>query len=225
MELKGKTVLVVGGSGVLGGEVVKILSDRGARVLATCSSNESSAKIPTVASLALLVDLRFPGSIRALTDYLNSNFQLDGIVIASGRVGFGSIENTRLEDSEALMQINHSGPVRLITDLIQNLANQPESFVAAITGVVVEKTFPNMSAYSASKSSFSSWLSTLALEAKRLGIKVLDARPGHTETGLANRPLFGSAPTMPNGMNPIHVASKICEAIEAEVNLLDSSSF
>jgi cyclic-di-GMP-binding biofilm dispersal mediator protein len=47
-------------------------------------------------------------------------------------------------------------------------------------------------------------------------VHVLDARPPHTETGLATRPLAGSAPRLPPGLDPADVAARIVDAIEAD---------
>jgi cyclic-di-GMP-binding biofilm dispersal mediator protein len=73
-----------------------------------------------------------------------------------------------------------------------------------------------MTSYVASKSALGAWLSAYRLDVRRLGIQVLDARPGHTETGLATRPLFGVAPKFPAGLEPRLVAEKTVQAIELE---------
>ena len=56
-------------------------------------------------------------------------------------------------------------------------------------------------------------------------INVVDARPGHTETGLATRPLFGAAPQMPQGMTPTQVAERILAGIEAGEKVIGSTEF
>jgi cyclic-di-GMP-binding biofilm dispersal mediator protein len=82
-----------------------------------------------------------------------------------------------------------------------------------------------MAAYTTSKTAHSTWLKALALEARRQKVRVMDARPGHTETGLASRALFGTAPAFAQGMTPEHVVNKIIEAIEAGITELPSDSF
>ena len=46
------------------------------------------------------------------------------------------------------------------------------------------------------------------------GISVIDARPPHTETGLAGRPLHGEPPKMRPGLDPGVVAERLVHAIE-----------
>lgn len=225
MDLNQKRVLVVGGSGVLGGEIVKLLASRGAQVLATARTAGTAANIPAQAHLRLLVDLGDSASIRVLTDYLNANEPVDGIIIAAGRVGFGVAAETSIEDVEKLTQVNFVGPAQLLTALAPILRGREDAFLAAITGVVAEKSFPGMSAYCASKSALSAWLASVAMEWRRDKIRVIDLRPGHTETGLATRPMFGNAPQMPTGMSPEHVANAIVEAIESGATVVSSSEF
>jgi cyclic-di-GMP-binding biofilm dispersal mediator protein len=55
----------------------------------------------------------------------------------------------------------------------------------------------------------------LRRELRSRKISVLDARPPHTETGLATRPLYGHAPAMKEGLSPVSVAERIIAGIEA----------
>jgi len=216
MDFSSKRILVVGASGVLGAEITRMLTAKGAQVLATARTQDSAANIPAEAAVRLLVDL---------TSYLIANEDIDGVILAAGRVGFGFVADTSSTDARALMQINFHGPAQLVTELLPALKGKDEAFVAAITGVVAEKTFAGMAAYCASKSALAAWLGAVALEIRRDKITVVDARPGHTETGLATRPLFGAAPQMPEGMTPAQVAARIISGIEAGEKVISSSEF
>jgi cyclic-di-GMP-binding biofilm dispersal mediator protein len=102
---------------------------------------------------------------------------------------------------------------------------ESKGFFAAITGVVAEQPFPGLVAYGASKAALSNGLAGLRREVRRQGVQVLDARPPHTETGLATRPLAGTAPRMPQGLDPHHVARRVVDAIEAGDDELSAASF
>ena len=223
MGYSGKTILVVGASGVLGHGLAERFAAQGARVLATASSNESAAKLPASAALSLLLDLESAESIRVLGQYLTASEKLDGVVLASGRVGFGAIDATTAEQAKRLMQINFLGLAELLTAIKPALNDG--GFVAAITGVVAEKAFPGMAAYCASKSALSAWLSAAQFELKKQGVSTVELRPGHTETGLATRPLFGAAPQMPTGMTADHVVERIMSAIESRTSVVSSGDF
>ena len=227
MVLAGSKILVVGANGALGRELSTQLIAAGASVYGTARSNESSTSLPAGLTQALLLDLESDASIDTLTGYIiSSGLELDGIAVASGLVAFGSIAETPQVAVEKLLRVNHEGPVRLITALLTRLAqSQIEPFVLSISGVVAEKVFPGMAAYVTSKTAHSTWLKALAMEARRDGIRVLDARPGHTETGLATRAVAGVAPNFPTGMTAQHVVSVMVRAIEDGTKDLGSEAF
>jgi cyclic-di-GMP-binding biofilm dispersal mediator protein len=56
-------------------------------------------------------------------------------------------------------------------------------------------------------------------------INVIDVRPPHTETGLADRAVFGSAPTFPIGLSPSVVAERIVRGIADGESELAPSAF
>jgi len=228
MEFTGKNILVLGGSGVLGAELVRQLSAQGANVMATARNAETAAKIPAEAKLKLVVDLEIPESIKTFTDYLlDANKPISGIINAAGVVGFAKATETSALDSAKLMQINNLGPAAIISALhpLLVLDKETESFVAGITGVVSEKVFPGMSSYTVSKTAHASYLATIAQEFRRDKIQVTDAKPGHTETGLASRAIFGTAPAFPEGMTAGHVVTVLLNGIKEGKAVIASTEF
>jgi cyclic-di-GMP-binding biofilm dispersal mediator protein len=228
MEFTGKNILVLGGSGVLGAELVRQLSAQGAKVMATARNAETAVKIPAEATLKLVVDLEIPESIKTLTDYLlDANTPLNGIINAAGMVGFAKATETSSQDSAKLMQINNLGPAAIISALhpLLVLDKETQSFVAALTGVVSEKVFPGMSSYTVSKTAHASYLATITQEFRRDKIQVTDAKPGHTETGLASRAIFGTAPAFPEGMSASHVVTVLLNGIKEGTPIIASSEF
>ena len=222
-------VLVLGANGVLGSQISALLMARGTSVLGTARCAESSAALPDGLSERLLVDVTQPSSIDTLTAYVRSRGPLGGVINAIGLVGFGTAAETDLAAATELMQVNHLGPAALISGLLPALIAAKEQggspYVASLTGIVAERPFPGMGAYAASKAAHSAWLASLRLEVRRSGVAVLDARPGHTETGLAGRARFGTAPRMPTGYAPEHVARVIVKGIDEGASELPSASF
>jgi cyclic-di-GMP-binding biofilm dispersal mediator protein len=230
MELRGKTILVTGGSGAFGTELVNQLSDQGANVLATATSNDSAAKIPNRASVRLLLDFEYPESIETLTQYLlTSDTELDGIINASGVVAFGPAGELTAEARDKLFNINTTGPMRLISELLPALQKSKERgndpFVLSFSGVVAEQTFPGLISYAASKTAMRSFLEGLGKETRKHGIRVIDARPGHTESGLADRAIAGESPKFPEGMTVEHVIKRVVDALINDETDLASDKF
>jgi cyclic-di-GMP-binding biofilm dispersal mediator protein len=234
MQLQGKKFLVIGGSGVLGAEFVRQLHAAGAEILATAASNDSAAKIPAVAKVRLLLDLTLPASIDTLVTYLrDTEVAFDCIINASGVVGFGSAESVAGAEQAALVErmnrVNYLGPLQLLGGLMpllrQAAATSDEAVLVNLTGVVASLPMAGLGHYSASKTAISGFLAAIAKELRKDKVRVIDARPGHTETGLATRPLFGLAPNFGAGMLPEMVVSRILRAIEGNETLLESEAF
>jgi len=224
MDFQGKNILIIGASGALGSTLARELCSEGAVVFGTARTAASAEQIPTTVAGRLLLDLESQSSIDALIDYIKGEI-FHGVINSSGVVGFGRANETSAQDANQLMQVNHLGPASLISGLYEPLRKAEASFVASITGVVAEKTFQGMSAYCSSKSAHSAFLSTITQEWRRDKIQITEARPGHTETGLASRAIFGTAPNFPEGMTAAHVVQVILAGIKEGKTLISSSEF
>ena len=225
MELTGKKFLVVGASGVLGAEITRQLQEKGATVLGTARVNETAGNIPAKVEIRLLLDYESPESVKTLTDYLLASSEIDGIINASGLVAFGEAASLDSQTIGRLMAVNASGPMQLFAALQPLLAKKDESVLVNLTGVVAETPLPGIAAYSASKCAIDGFLTGVSREWRRVGTRVISARPGHTETGLAGRAIAGEAPKFPEGMTAQQVASRIIQAIEGDEKELPASSF
>lgn len=230
LSLNGKRILVVGATGAFGAEFCNQLVLAGALVLGTASSAESSIRLSANLHQRLLLDLRDQESVNTLAQYLlQSPEQLDGIILASGLVAFGSISDTPLGVKNQLSQVNATGPINLVSQLIPKLtataAAEGSPFVVSISGVIAESPMAGLAAYSSSKTAMHGFAIAAAKELKKLGIRWLDARPGHTESGLASRAIFGQAPNFGAGMEVTQVVSRIVRGITDDEKDLPSTSF
>lgn len=93
-----------------------------------------------------------------------------------------------------------------------------------ISGAIAEGNVTDMAAYGASKAAARAFGAAFAREARRWGVRVLDARPPHAETGLAGRALESAAPRMPAGREPAGIARVICDAMESGARDLPSTT-
>ncbi len=229
-QLAGKTILVVGANGAFGSAISEKLMNSGATVIGTARTADSSVRLGASLAARLLLDLEHPTSIQTLADYLLSqNSQLDGIILASGLVGFGSIAETPAALGNRLMQVNALGPIDLVQRLLPKLhasvLAEREPFVVSISGVIAEAPMPGLSAYSASKSALYGFAQAAAKELRKSRIRWMDTRPGHTESGLAGRAIFGTAPNFCAGMSVDHVVERIIKGIIDDERDLPSAAF
>lgn len=214
-ELNGQVVAVIGATGGLGTPITEALRARGATVVAVNRSGGAD----------LQLDLRDATAGDTLVDYVKSaHHRLDGVVVAAGIVAFGELLDTDDITVEELLLTNTMGPIWL-AKRVAPLLSESQGFFVNISGVVAETPMPGMAAYSASKAAAAAATTALAKEWRRKKIRVLDARPPHTETGLATRPLEGTAPKMPEGLAPAVVAERIVDGILAGERELSGADF
>jgi cyclic-di-GMP-binding biofilm dispersal mediator protein len=147
----------------------------------------------------------------------------DIVINAMGVVAFGPIDTTSVDTVEELFLTNTFGHIFLMQASLQNMAQG--SVLVGISGVIAEQNLPGMSVYGASKAAARSFNQALGREARRSGVRVIDARPPHTETGLASRAIAGTPPKFPTGLDPVQVARRIVQAIADGETDLPSSAF
>jgi short-subunit dehydrogenase len=226
IELRGKRILVLGGSGVLGSAIARELAGRGSLVMlagrdATRLQQRASEIGPNIPSV--LFDLRVASHATHVVETASRLLEgLDGIVNAAGVVAFGPLSDLSDAVLDDLVAADLVGPLRVARTA---LAYLDRGFIVNITGVVAEKPVANMTAYSAVKAGLSAASAALGRELRRQGIHVLDARPPHTETGLATRPIAGAAPSMPHGLDPAEVAATIVDGLAAGRRELPAEAF
>jgi NAD(P)-dependent dehydrogenase (short-subunit alcohol dehydrogenase family) len=224
-DLSGAVVLVLGASGGLGSRIAAMLDDEGATVVRAAQRPESLSGPD-----AYLADLRAEqGGASLVAAAVQSHGRLDGVVVAAGVVAFGPAAEVRDETLSELVEVNMLGPIRVLRDASAALADSAaagrDPFVVTISGVVSESPTAGMAAYSASKAGLAAFVSAASREYRRQGVRVLDARPGHTDTGLATRAVAGTAPAFGAALDPDDVAARIVRAIVDGEKDLPSTAF
>ena len=222
--IDGASIAVVGASGGLGRQIVTQLAGHGAR-LTLAGRDLSALRSLGVDATLLSADLRDAGAGRSIVDAaLGANGRLDGVVNAAGIVAFGSLADTDDAVIEELFLTNVLGPLWLIRAALPALT-ESRGFIANISAVVAEQPLPGMAAYAASKAALTAADRALSRELRSAGVTVTDARPPHTETGLADRPICGTAPKLREGLQPDVVARRIIDAIRAGEREVPAEAF
>lgn len=211
-----KVALVAGGTGGIGSRVAALLESRGAKVTTVSRSTGGDNHIAA--------DLRSPAAAGdAVEEVVSRHGRLDIVVNAVGVVAFGDAVATSVDTVEEVFLTNTFAHVFLCQAALPAMGKG--GVIVAVSGVVAEQNLPGISVYGASKAAVRSFDEAFAREARRAGIRVIDARPPHTETGLATRAVAGTAPRFPQGLSPDTVASRIVAAIADGETDLPSSAF
>lgn len=216
--LAGSHVVVVGATGVLGARIAAHFAAAGARVSAVVRNHErlDGASVSQYA-LADVTDHA------ALKMAFASVAPFDGVVNATGVVAFGSVADLDDVTLAQLFAVNAIAPIVMLRESSPHITDG--GFFVNLSGVVATQPVAGMAAYSASKAAAWAAMTAAARELRRRRIDVVDARPPHTETGLATRPLAGTAPKMPEGLMPDVVAARIVTAVATGERDLPTEAF
>lgn len=221
--MQDQSVLIAGATGGLGSEIARNLGAQGAQLTLVSRQADRLAALD-IYGHKLALDLRNPGACEtAVASAVEHAGALDVVVNATGIVAFGPIDELSADAMEELFLTNTFIPIMLAKAALLSLGEG--GVMVNISGVIAEQNLPGMAAYGASKAAVRSFDEALAREARRKKVRVIDARPPHTETGLATRAIEGVAPKMPTGLDPRQVAAVICDAIAGDVTDLPSSAF
>ena len=211
----GAVVLMIGATGGLGSRITTQLERLGASVVPVSRAD---------------FDLRdVDGPAKAVAATIANHGRLDGLVIAAGVVAFGPIESVSDAAITELFATNTLGPIRLIREATPHLAASAaagrDPFIVTFSGIVADAPMAGLASYSAAKAALAAFTKAATRELRKSGIRVLDARPGHTETALSRHPIEGIAPTFPAGLDPDAVAARIVRAIVDGEKDLPSTEF
>ena len=218
-----KVALIAGGTGGLGSALATELRSRGC-IVVTVSRTQLTQSTQSPDPNHIAADLRSPDSATAVIDQVIAKHGALNIVInAMGVVAFGEISATSIDTVEEVFLTNTFGHIFLMQAALRKIAQG--SVLVGISGIIAEQNLPGMSVYGASKAAVRSFDEALAREARKVGVRIIDARPPHTETGLASRAVAGTAPKFPRGLEPVAVAQRIITAIANGETDLPSTSF
>lgn len=212
MELSGAKMLVVGGTGVLGEGIARALLEAGASVVVTGRDQDRLASVAEACGTAPItldmVDVE--GCATAVSQASKALGGLTGVVVATGVPSFGPAVEADPVVAEELFAVNTLGPMAVVRAAAQHL--EEGGGVAVLSAILADMPTNNMAEYSASKSALSAWLGVVRRENRRR-FTVLDVRPPHLDTGLADHPLAGTAPKLPEPLAGSVVVEKILEAL------------
>lgn len=198
------TALVLGSTGGLGSSISSQLQAADVEVLAHVHRSTSP---PPGCLAAGVADLTTEAGRREVVS-LAMVAPPSVVFMSFGAVGFAPLHATADHDLQRLFEVNAVAPLLVLRDLAPLLPAQAS--VVFLPGAIVDAPMMGLSGYAASKSALAAAIKVLRREYRNL--RLLDARPPHTETGFASRALFGTPPKLPTGLDPDHVAAVLVRA-------------
>lgn len=211
MDVEGARVLVVGATGVLGRSIAERLGGSGARLVVT---GRDEARLAQVAgdldAPGLALDVfdveRAAAVVAEAAEHLGG---LDLLVVATGVPAFGPAVDADPAVVEELFAVNTLGPMAVVRAALPHLDG---GVAVVLSAILADVPTAQMAEYSASKAALSAWLTVVRRENRRTA-RVVDVRPPHLDTGLAERALAGTPPRLPDALDHTTVVDAVLAAV------------
>ncbi len=171
ISLKNKTVVVIGGTGGIGQEIVKLLNNENANVISLSRGSKNC------------IDLSDNASIESAFNYIyEKNNEIDGLINCAGFLKISPIEKLSFKDIEKLISVNFTGLV-----LACKLAKiKPNGHIINIASSSFSDGKENYGIYSATKAAVVNFTQGFAKERKDLNVNVVIPSRTNTKMRLTN---------------------------------------
>lgn len=218
MELSNKTVLITGGTSGIGLELARQLRRRGNVVIVTGrDQNKLDAAIAVIPGLhAFKSDVSDPRAIEQLRDTIVARFPALDVLINNA----GIMRNLKLNDDRDLndvtreIEINLSGPIRMIQQFLPHLRTRSEALIVNVSSGLAFVPLPIAPIYSATKAALHSLTLSLRVQLVGTSVTVIELAPPGVETPLF-REEFAEEMKGQKGMDVTVLARRAITGIEA----------
>ena len=218
MKLKQRTVLITGGTSGIGLELARQLLGRGNTVIVTGRDQDAlDAAARTLPGVhAFKSDVSDPQAITALCEAVVARFPALDILINNA----GIMRNIRLDGERSLqdvtreIEVNLSGPVRMVQQFLPHLMSRPGALVVNVSSGLAFVPLPAAPIYCATKAAIHSYTQSLRVQLKGKGITVVELAPPGVETPLF-RGEFAEETRGQKAMDPKELVRRALAGIEA----------
>ncbi len=224
MNMTGKTVLVTGASGGIGGAIARELSQRGASLIVAGRQmsrlNELCTELRAKGTDVLPVtgDISDAQQREALVaTVLQRVRKLDVLINCAGVQNFGFFENERAEDAARLFAVNTVAPIAMINAFLPHMLENRSGRIVNVGSIFGSIGFPCFATYSASKFALRGFSEALRRELAGTGVGVTYVAPRFTKTAFNRLEVVRMAHALKMRQDePQAVAASVVSAIESD---------
>lgn len=184
VSLDGRTILVIGATGSIGGAVVRHAASQGATLVL---SGRDQAKLDSfwVRGLAksVIADIATDAGRASLIEELPA---LDGVVFAAGIAPLAPIRYLKEVDLQACIHLNTVVPLLMVRDLLKAKKLNGGASIVCVTSIAAAKGTAGYAAYAGSKAALEAASRCLAVELAPKQIRVNCIAPGMVESEMAD---------------------------------------
>lgn len=174
--LKGKTVLLIGGTGGIGSQLAKLLTGSGAKVYITGRNTEklstagAFAGIPADRQLSL--DITDEEGIYEKVALVQQSGPIDILINAVGIGIIKPLESLTIKEFTDTLQVNLTGSFLLMKAVLPGMKETKKGLIIHIPGVLGKVPMAGAAAYSASKYGLVGMMQSIREELKRTEIRI-----------------------------------------------------
>jgi short-subunit dehydrogenase len=196
MEKRESVVVVTGASSGIGNACATFLAKKGNRVYGTCRNPSSYSRKADEFFELLPMNLTDAASILKVADKVYADAgRVDSLICCAGSGLVGSVEDTSMEEAEAIMNIDYFGTLRTIKAFLPRLREAGGGrilIVAALEGIMAS---PYQAAFSASASAVMGLAEALRIEVSGFGVELGLIEIGSFRSSFGQRRLLASGAT------------------------------
>ncbi|MFF7178473.1 SDR family oxidoreductase [Streptomyces sp. NPDC008121] len=183
-----RVYLVTGGGTGIGAATARLLREAGHRVVVSGRRPEPLRLVAEeTGALAVPSDIGDPEAVRALVDTAVEAYgRLDGLVLNAGIGRGGGVGEVTLEDWEAVMRTNLTGPFHLLRAALPHLLDA-RGAVVAVASVSALRNGVGSAAYGTSKAALLQLCRSLAVDYGPAGLRANTVCPSWVRTDMADR--------------------------------------
>ena len=190
-DLTGKTALITGASGGIGGAIAKALVERGATVALSGTRVEALEKVAAeLGGKAVIVpaNLSDPASVEALAKTAEEKLggKVDILVNNAGLTKDGLAMRMKDDDWDSVLDVNLKAAFILTRALLRGMMKNRWGRIISITSVVGVTGNPGQANYAASKAGLIGMSKSLAQEVASRNITVNCVAPGFIATAMTD---------------------------------------
>jgi short-subunit dehydrogenase len=222
MSIDGKSILITGATGGIGGAIARQLASRNVSITIT---GRRRAELEAMAT-----DLRRSGASvhiwasdlseaeapqRLADDVLSSGRVVDILVNCAGIQTFGLFGGPKVEDLDRLFDINVIAPMALTRAFMPHMLERRRGQIVNVGSIFGSIGFPCFASYSATKFAIRGFSEALRRELDGTGVSVTYVAPRFTKTSMNGRGASRMADALRLKQDePSDVAASVIEEIE-----------
>lgn len=191
MDLKNSTILITGGTSGIGLELVKQLTDIGAKVIVTGRNlealHETKKQFPNVHTFQS--DVSNPKDIRDLFDAVTTLFpDLNIIINNAGLMRLIDLQDQSLDLENINLEIatNLTGTIQMAHQFLPHLLKQKSAGIVNVSSGIAFMSYSPAPIYSATKAAVRAYTQALRLQLQETNVKVFEMIPPGVKTNLQN---------------------------------------